>query len=120
MSHHAPEFLSRLNQALGFGIALVKFAELLDLLETLDEPAFFHALCRIEWNQFSDLVAKSVRHAEGSAGVPNCGARRHGSESNDLGDAVVAVFLLDISNYLVASSVGKIEINIRHRDALGI
>ena len=42
------------------------------------------------------------------------------TERNDLGHLVVAVFLLDVVDYLVASVLTEVDIEVRHRHALGI
>src|SRR3989338_7384354 len=74
----------------------------------------------IEWHELGDAVAERVRKPKCPSDVPYRRAGRHGPECNDMRDIVLAIRFLQVSHHLVAPHVGKVNIDIRHLDAVGI
>ena len=58
-----------------------------------------------------------MQHA---ADVAQHGAGLQLSEGDDLGHAVMAVLLLDVAQHLVPTVLAEIDVEVRHRDALGV
>ena len=71
-------------------------------------------------NEFADAVAKGVTHVEHAPDVTDHGARRHGSERDDLADRVLAVLLFHIINHPVAIALAEINVEVGHGNPLRI
>ena len=63
-----------------------------------------------------DLVDLRERKVEGLAHVTHHGARRHGPEGDDLGDAVAAVLARVLDDPL-AALLAEVDVDVRHRHA---
>ena len=75
---------------------------------------------RIVRDQFADPVHLAERHTEYPADIAQRGAGLQLAECDDLRHPVMAVALLDMRDHLVATVLAEVDIEIRHRDALGI
>ena len=75
---------------------------------------------RIVRNELAEAVDLAVRHLQHASDVAQHGARLQLSVRDDLRDAIVAVFLLDVADDLVAPVLAEVDVEVRHRDALGI
>ena len=76
-------------------------------------------------DQLRDAVDVAVGHAEHAAHVADRGARLELPEGDDLRDALavvaLAVVLLgDVADHLVAPAHAEVDVDVGHRDALGI
>ena len=75
---------------------------------------------RIVRHQLAQAVHLPIGHRKHPADVAQYGAGLQFPEGDDLRDPVAAVFLLDVTDHLVAPVLAEIDVEIRHRDALGI
>ncbi len=75
---------------------------------------------RVVRNELAQTVDLAVGHREHPADIAQYGAGLQLAEGDDLRDAVAAVFLLDIADHLVAPVLAEIDVEIRHRHALGV
>ena len=75
---------------------------------------------RVVRHQLGYAVDLAVRHAEHPADIAQHGTRLQCAEGDDLSDPVAAVFLLDVADHLVAPVLAEIDVEIRHRHALGV
>ena len=107
------EFLGGVDEALGIGVAIVERFEIGRLLQ-----CFLHRMKLRD--EFGDGVAEAIGEPEGAPGVADGGARRHGSESDNLRHVIVPVFPPNIAQNIVAAVVGEVHINIGHGNALRI
>src|SRR5205814_9568586 len=55
-----------------------------------------------------------------AANIAHGGTRLQGTEHDDVRPLVRAVYVLDIAHDLVAPFLAEIDVEIRHRDALGV
>ena len=77
-------------------------------------------LRRILRHQLAELVDLAVGHLQHAADIAQHAARLQRAEGDDLGDLVAAVFLLHVADDFVAPVLAEIDVEVRHRDALGI
>ena len=77
-------------------------------------------LAGLERDQLGDAVAESVRQVEHAADVAHRGLRGHRAERRDLRHPVGAVFLLHVLDHAVAAVLAEVDVEVRHRHALGI
>ena len=75
---------------------------------------------RVLRHELAQLVDLPVRHLQHAADVAQDAARLQGAEGDDLSDAVVAVFVLDVVNDLVTPLLAEVDVEVRHRNALRI
>ena len=75
---------------------------------------------RILRHQLGELVDLPERHFEDPADIAHDAAREKRSEGDDLRDLIVAIAAADIGDYLVAPLLAEIDVEIRHRHAIGI
>ncbi len=75
---------------------------------------------RVVRNKLAQAIDLAVGHREHPADVAQYGAGLQFAEGDDLRDAVAAVFLLDVADHLVAPVLAEIDVEIRHRHALGV
>ena len=71
-------------------------------------------------DQFRDFVHLSIRQAQHPPDIAHRGAGLQFSESNNLGDAIRAVFLAHVIDDLVAPVLTEIDVEIRHRHTLRV
>ena len=79
-----------------------------------------HGLGRVVWDQFGDLVDLAVAQAQHPADVAHRGAGLQLSEGDDLRHPVAAIFAADIVDHLIAPVLAEIDVEVRHRHALGV
>ena len=75
---------------------------------------------RVLRHQLAQLVDLAVGHLQHAADVAQHAARLQGAEGDDLGDAVAAVAPLHVLDDFVAPVLAEVDVEIRHRHALGI
>ncbi len=75
---------------------------------------------RVLRHHLAQLVDLPVRHFQHAADVAQHAARLQRAKGDDLRDLVAAVFLLHIANNFVAAVLTEVDIEVRHRHALGI
>src|SRR3546814_16436803 len=68
----------------------------------------------------SGAVDLRIGHLQHAADGAQRGARLQLAEGDDLGDAVVAVLVLHVADHLVAAILAEVDVEVRHRHALGI
>ena len=111
VAHHPLELLSKADElpvfrAVGVGGEFRGFACVLKA-DVQD--------CR---HRFRDAVDLAVALSQHSPNVTDRGARRHGAERNDLGDTVLPIFLGDVADHLIATTILEIDVDIGHGDAV--
>ena len=68
----------------------------------------------------AELVDLPVRHLQHAADVAQHAARLQRAEGDDLRDPVAAVLVLHVADHLVAPVLAEVDVEVRHRHALGI
>ncbi len=71
-------------------------------------------------HELAELVDLAIGHLQHAADVAQHAARLQRAESDDLGDAVAAVFFLDVADHFVAPFLAEVDVEVGHRHALGI
>ena len=77
-------------------------------------------LAGLERDQLGDAVAEEVRQVEHAADVAHRGLRGHRAERRDLRHRLGAVLLLHVADHAVAAILAEVDVEVRHRHALGI
>ena len=98
----------------------VLVAKRLQLRLALDRLRQRHRRGRILRHQFGQLVDLAVRHLQHAADVAQHAARLQRAEGDDLRHLVAAVALLHVVDHLVAAVLAEVDVEVRHRHALGI
>ena len=75
---------------------------------------------RILRHQLAQLVDLAVGHFQHAADVAQHAARLQRAEGDDLRDLIAAVALLHVADHLVAPVLAEVDVEVRHRHALGI
>ena len=75
---------------------------------------------RVLRHELAELVDLPVRHLQHAADVAQHAARLQRAEGDDLRDLVAAVALLHVADHLVAAVLAEVDVEVRHRHALGI
>ncbi len=86
----------------------------------LDGARQRHRIGRILRHQFAQFIDLPVRHLQHAADVTQDAARLQRAEGDDLRDLVAAIALLHVANHLVATVLAEVDVEVRHRHALGI
>ena len=71
-------------------------------------------------HQFCQLVDLPIGHLQHAADVAQHAARLQRTEGDDLRHLVAAVALLHVVDHLAAAVLAEVDVEVRHRDALGI
>ncbi len=79
-----------------------------------------HRRRRILRHKLCELVDLPVGHLQHAPDVAQHAARLQRTEGDDLGDLVAAVALLHIVDHLAAAVLAEVDVEVRHRHALGI
>ena len=79
-----------------------------------------HRLGGIVRDQFRDFVDLAERQAEHAADIAHRRAGLKFAESNDLRNAVAAVFVSNVVDDAVAAFLAEVDVEVGHRHALGI
>ena len=115
------------HQALEPFAQVEELAHLVFLALTLGEQRLHLArhlegdrLVRLHRYELRQLVAEVVAEVKHPAAVAQHGARRQRAEGRDLRNALSAVFVPDVIDHAVAPVLAKVDVEVRHRDALGI
>ncbi len=74
----------------------------------------------LDRDQFGKPINLPIGHLQNATNVPNSGFGQERAEGDDLGDAITAVFLLDILDHFLPAIHAKVDIKIRHRHAFGV
>ena len=104
-----------IDQAGDLFLVLIQLAQLVALLQRLGQG---HA--EFEWHQLGDAIGKAERKAHHAPDIPHHRLRRHGAVGDDLRHRITTVAPGDIIDHAIAPFHAEIDIEIRHRDALGI
>ena len=96
-------------------VRLVHLLELRDLGDRLVDRRVER-----ERDELRDPVDVGVRQVEPAPDVADHGARRHRSERDDLRDVLAAVLLRDVADHLVAAPEAEVDVDVGHRDPLGV
>ena len=97
---------------------LVLLVELAQLV--LIGQRFFESDTNLERNQLRDAIDVTVWVTEHAAYVTDDSTRRHRSERNDLRDVIATIALRDVVDDPIAAVDTKVDVEIGHRDALGV
>ena len=79
-----------------------------------------HRIRRVLRYELAQLVDLAVGHLQHAADIAQHAARLQGAEGDDLRDAVAAITLLHVTDHLVAPVLTEVDVEVRHRNALGI
>ena len=71
-------------------------------------------------DELREAVADAVVVAEHARGVARGRAREHLAEGDDLRDRLAAVLLGDVAHDALAAAHGEVDVDVRHRHALGV
>ena len=104
--------VNQLAQIIGAFVQLAKFFDFFEC--AVNRFAGTHR------NQFRHTVHFGERIIERAPHIANRRFCQHFAERDDLGDIVVAVLVARVIYHFFARVVGKIQINVRHRNAVGI
>ena len=85
-----------------------------------DRLAERHRIGRVLRHHLAEPIDLSVGHLQHAADVAQHRARLQRSEGDDLRDLVAAVFLLHVADHLVAAVLAEVDVEVRHRHAVGI
>ena len=105
----------QLDEVSDLVLALVQALELRLLLQRAIERD-----AELEGNELGDAIDVAVGHAEHAADVAHYGLRRHGAVGDDLRHALAPVLFRDVIDHPVAAVHAEVDVEIGHRDALGI
>ena len=111
----ALEGLRRVDEFADGGLCLVRGLQLGRLLERVGEGDVQGVR-----HHPRDAVRGAEVHAQRATGVAKGGLRPQRPEGADLRDAVAAVLLDGVLDDLAAALVREVEVDVRHRDALGV
>ena len=75
---------------------------------------------RIVRHELAQAVDLAIGHLQHAADVAQHRARLQFAEGDDVGDAVGAVALAHIGDHLVAAVLAEVDVEVRHRHALGV
>ena len=70
------------------------------------------------WNRLRQSVHIAVALPKNAPNVADRRARRHRAEGDDLRHLALAVLLRNVANHLLAATILKVNVNIRHRYAV--
>jgi hypothetical protein len=90
------------------------------LADPVQRPLQGPGIGRMVGDQLGQPVDLAVGHLQHPAGVLQHRARLQFPEGDDLRDLVAAVALLDVADHLAAPRFAEVDVEVRHRDALGI
>ncbi len=76
--------------------------------------------CRILRHQFGQLVDLPIGHLQHAADVAQHAPRLQRPEGDDLRHLIAAVALLHVVDHLAAAVLAEVDVEVRHRDALGV
>ena len=113
----ALELQRQIDQPLDLLVGAVLLLQELLALQRLRQR---HRLGRVVGHQLADAVDLAVGHAQHAADVAQHGARLQLAEGDDRRHAVVAVFVAHVADHPVALVLAEVDIEVRHRHALGI
>ena len=97
---------------------LLGFVSLLEFRRLLERLRQIHF--QIDRNHLRQPVALAVTQTHHAPHVAHDGFRTHRAERDDLRDGFAPVFFTDILNDIGAPVVGKINVNVRRVDTLGV
>ena len=75
---------------------------------------------RLIGDELRERVGFGGGEAEHASDVLDDGARLHGAEGDDLADRFASVLLAHVLDHLAAPLEAEVDVDVRHRDALGI
>ncbi len=117
MTREAFELARDVEGALDHGIAV---ALGLQPRLILDGAAERNGIGRVLRHQLAELVDLAVGHLQHAADVAQHAARLQRAEGDDLRHLIAAVALLHIADHLVAALLAEVDVEVRHRHAVGI
>ncbi len=93
---------------------------LLELRLALDRLGQRHRVRRVLRHQLGQLVDLPVGHLQDAADIAQHAAGEQRAEGDDLPDLPLAVALLHVADHPLAALDAEVDVEIRHRDALGV
>ncbi|CEG07881.1 hypothetical protein BN961_01287 [Afipia felis] len=98
----------------------VLIAERLQFRLARDGSGERHGCGRILRHQLGELVDLAIGHLQHTADVAQHAARLQGAEGDDLADLIATIALLHVVDHLAAAILTEVDVEVRHRHALGI
>ena len=71
-------------------------------------------------HQLAEAIDLTIAHLQDPPAVAQHGAGLHLAESDDLRDAIGAIFGLHIADHFAAPGFAEVDVEVRHRDAFGV
>ena len=99
-------------------VALVRFIDLPQLGDLLHRLLQADSLALEDRHHLGDRVDLGDGHVEHPADVADRGLTRHGAESADLSDTVLAVFLRHVFDHRLAPGHREVDVDVGHGDAI--
>ena len=115
VARHALEALCHVQQVAHGGALLAQLAKLRGNFQCVPQR---HA--KLRWHQLCHRVNLAVGDVEGASRVADGGARQHGPEGDNLCHMVAPVFFGNVVDDLAAPLEAKVDVDIRHADALRV
>src|SRR5258708_1583735 len=114
MACYALKMPRGINKFFRLGICVVENFKFLHALQAFVEPSLFHTLRWIEGDKLRDLITESIGISHCASCIADRGTCRHGSERDDPRHTILTIFLARVRTHLITTSIGKININVRH------
>ncbi len=106
------------DQIIDFRIGLHRRCQFRNFLDRLRNTHVSAANRRRD--HLGDALDIPVRHIQHTADILDSGPRCHRSECNDLTDRIASIKLGNVIDHIASAPNAEIDIDIRHRDSLGI
>ncbi len=117
MPVQAFQLLRDLQQARHHRLAVARFLQFRLALDGLRQR---YGIGRIVGHQLAELVDLAVGHLQHAPDVAQHRAGLQFSVRDDLGDAIGAVLVLDVTDHLVAAVLAEVDVEVGHRHAFGV
>ncbi len=115
MARHTLDPLRRINKLINFRVGIIKRFEFRRNIQR-----FFYGHMKIRRNELCNFVNVLIRHTERSPDVAYCRPRGKGSEGDYLCNVILAVFAVDVFDYLLSAFITEVYIKVRHRNAFRV
>ena len=112
---HSFDFLRHINEFPYLPVRIVHGLKFFGFFQSLGNR---HA--KRKWDFLRHQIDGLIRHAKSSSDVTDSSLGGHSTEGDNLRDMVAAVFADDVVDDLPTALIAKVDIKIRHTDALWV